>query len=833
MLERCSKTALALAWAALLAAPAGLYAQKHSPTSAHPTYTGLVMTGYQGWFGTPGDGVTNKWRHYNSRAGFRPGAASIEYWPDMREAEEDEKYRTPFVFADDSPAYVFSSAHPKTVNRHFRWMKEYGIDGAFVQRFRSDFGIRPVLTAVLANALNAARAQGRAIALMYDIGADIHVDGVPDPAKRTAEVNRIFDDWKSLVDGLGLTTGGDGQPYLYHNGKPLVVLWGVGFNHRHNNTGLDVQYWVELVDSLRHSPEYGGCSIMLGVPTSWRSGGRDCISGAEHDRMLELLKKVDIIQPWHTSRYTRGQMAAAYRDIVRDDIAWCAANGVDYTPTVSPGIREKILHGNDFERHREGGYYFWDMARAAIAAGSRMLYLGMFDEIDEGTQFFKISNDPPFYSEALGFADYGRDPQDPAYDAASPAAQDPEDHYLWLAGEAARALRGEFGMGSAFRQRAAETDFGSTTTLVDNGSSYEIELTTPAAGRRVFYAAPYAVPDGAPTVGTQRDAALFDRQLTGTAAFSEEQRGAYIRLVEVDDNDAVLAFKAIAAPARTPDPDSGEPTPSEPGPSDILRGYNGSFENGLGYWRFFEVPDALGSTAEIVRDGAVDGAQAVRVTYAAPDDALRDRALDNWDAHMALKPDTGYLLKFWAKADSPQDGELKLAYGFFNEDRDIVSEDGTSFQLSDTYREYAHHFTASAGTSTGWLAFRWKEGDRHVPGVLHFDRVQLWEGAEPTTHVHDRAGPGAFALGQNYPNPFNPMTAIEFSLPGPSPVRLTVYDALGQRVQTLLNGALPAGSHQIEWDGQSRATGGAASGIYFYRLRSNAGVLTKKMVLLR
>ena len=833
MFEICTKTALALAGAALLAAPTGLYAQKHSPTSAHPSYTGLVMTGYQGWFGTPGDGVTNKWRHYNSRAGFRPGAASIEYWPDMREAEEDEQYRTQFVFADGSPAYVFSSAHPKTVDRHFRWMREYGIDGAFVQRFRSDFGIRPVLTAVLSNALNAARAQGRAIGLMYDIGANIHVDGVPDNARRTQEVNRIFDDWKSLVDGLGLTTGGDDQPYLYHNGKPLVVLWGVGFNHRHNATGLDVQYWVELVDSLRHSPEYGGCSVMLGVPTHWRGGGRDCISGAEHDKMLELLKTVDIIQPWHTSRYTRGQMGTAFKDMVSGDLEWCAANGVDYTPTISPGIREKILHGNGFERHREGGLYFWDMARAAVQAGSRMLYLGMFDEIDEGTQYFKISNAPPFYSEALAFADYGREPADPAYDPAAPDAQDPEDHYLWLAGEAARALRGEFGMGPAFRERATGADFRSVVTPVDKGSSYEIELTTPAPGRRVFYAAPYAVPDGAPTAGTRRDPALFDRRLTGTAAFSEGQRGAYIRLVEVNDDDEVLAFKAVAAPARASGPAPGGPGPSEPGPSDILRGYNGSFENGLGYWRFFEVPDALGSTAEIVRDAAVDGDQAVRVTYAAPDGGLRDRALDNWDAHMELKPETGYLVKFWAKTDAPQNGELKFAYGFFNEDRDIVAEDGASFRLSDAYREYAHHFTAPAGTSTGWLAFRWKDGDSHAPGVLHFDHVQLWEGAEPTTHIRDRAGPDAFTLGQNRPNPFNPTTAIEFSLPAQSPVELTVFDALGQRVRTLLSGTLPAGPHRIEWDGQGPAAGHAASGVYFYRLQSNAGAQTRKMVLLR
>ena len=87
----------------------------------------------------------------------------------MREADEDEKYATEFTFADGTPATVFSSVNPKTVNRHFRWMKEYRIDGAFVQRFRSDFGIRETLTKVMRNALEGAENNDRAISLMYDL----------------------------------------------------------------------------------------------------------------------------------------------------------------------------------------------------------------------------------------------------------------------------------------------------------------------------------------------------------------------------------------------------------------------------------------------------------------------------------------------------------------------------------------------------------------------------------------------------------------------------------------------------------------------------------------
>ncbi len=511
---------------------------KHSATSAHTSYTGLSMTGYQGWFGTPNDGGTNNWRHYKNSEGFRPGSASIEYWPDMRETDEDERHETAFVFEDGTPASVFSSVNSKTVNRHFQWMKEYGIDGAFVQRFKSDFGIRPVLSKVMLNALEGAENNGRAVAVMYDIGANIYengTDSVSVNARRTYHVDQIFDDWKEMVDDLSLTSRGASQSYLYHDGKPLVALWGVGFPHRHNATGLDMEFWVELVDKFVNDSVYGHCSILLGVPTYWREGGRDCISGSEHTKMIDLIKEVAAIMPWHTSRFRRSDMATTYKDLVQTDNNWCSKTGIAYAPNVSAGIREKILHGNDFERPREGGYYYWDMGRAAIEAGSQLLYLGMFDEIDEGTQIHKVNNRPPFYSHSLSFASYG---------------DDPEDHYLWLAGEITRAMKGEFIMGPDFRTRADDRDFHSEITFVDHDTTYDMHLSAPAPGRKVYYADPYKVQDGAPTVGTPRDTALFPHQVTSGAkmTFGKVQRGQFIRFVEVDSlTDKIITFKAIVA----------------------------------------------------------------------------------------------------------------------------------------------------------------------------------------------------------------------------------------------------------------------------------------------
>ena len=88
--------------------------------------------------------------------------------------------------------------------------------------------------------------------------------------------------------------------------------------------------------------------------------------------------------------------------------------------------------------------------------------------------------------------------------------------------------------------------------------------------------------------------------------------------------------------------------------------------------------------------------------------------------------------------------------------------------------------------------------------------------------------PAEFALAQNYPNPFNPSTNIEFTLPRTSPVRLSVYNMLGQEVATLVNGTLAAGRHTVQFDGTH-----LASGMYVYRIAAGNYVNTMKMVILK
>jgi PKD repeat protein len=93
--------------------------------------------------------------------------------------------------------------------------------------------------------------------------------------------------------------------------------------------------------------------------------------------------------------------------------------------------------------------------------------------------------------------------------------------------------------------------------------------------------------------------------------------------------------------------------------------------------------------------------------------------------------------------------------------------------------------------------------------------------------------PKTYGLSQNFPNPFNPETVIQYQLPKPGTVRLSVYDLCGRCVRTLVNEKMHAGYHQIVWDGKDLNGKYVASGMYFFDIDVNGFISKKKMILLR
>ena len=91
--------------------------------------------------------------------------------------------------------------------------------------------------------------------------------------------------------------------------------------------------------------------------------------------------------------------------------------------------------------------------------------------------------------------------------------------------------------------------------------------------------------------------------------------------------------------------------------------------------------------------------------------------------------------------------------------------------------------------------------------------------------------PSESHLGLNYPNPFNPHTTIPLQVPASAgPVRLQVFNLLGQPLKTLVAGPLAAGAHQVGWDGRDEQGRPVSTGVYVYRLETGAWKATGKMV---
>lgn len=98
----------------------------------------------------------------------------------------------------------------------------------------------------------------------------------------------------------------------------------------------------------------------------------------------------------------------------------------------------------------------------------------------------------------------------------------------------------------------------------------------------------------------------------------------------------------------------------------------------------------------------------------------------------------------------------------------------------------------------------------------------------PTPTERAEEVPEQVSLEPNYPNPFNPATTIPFALPAPGHVRVQVYDVLGRRVATLVDGHRPAGRHEVVFDGQGRA-----SGVYLVRLEARGRTITQRMLMVK
>ena len=416
---RMAARALAV-WLVLTAGWCAPYAR--AATVVDPgTLTGKLIMGYQGWFGCPGDVTHGGWEHW-----FAGSWPTVDMLPDVSELAASETCRTPLRRADGSYVDVFSSYNAATVDRHFAWMQQYGIDGVAVERFATHL-VKPFtlkrMDTVLGNVRRAAEAHGRVFYIMYDLS------GMP-PDK----LSLVVQDWARLEQS-GLTRS---PAYLRHRGHPLLALWGLGFAGR-KMTPHDA---ATLLDALtRASAASGGVTFMGGVPSYWLTRDHDA---SADPGWTQVWRRLGVISPWSVGRYHDDASANLYRTtVIAPDITAAKAMGVDYMPVVFPGFSWKnlMLFRNHAARvsgnaiPRRCGRFYWRQIYNARSAGATMIYNAMFDEVDEGTAMFKV------LASAAQAPVAGMPRGDGFVTLDADGCHLPSDWYLRLAGAATSQLR--------------------------------------------------------------------------------------------------------------------------------------------------------------------------------------------------------------------------------------------------------------------------------------------------------------------------------------------------------------------------------------------------------
>ncbi|MBN2183659.1 MAG: hypothetical protein JW715_17250 [Sedimentisphaerales bacterium] len=372
------------------------------------TLTDKVISGYQGWFRAGGDPSGQGWVHY-VHGDFSD--LTVEMWPDMSEYSDAEKYPVPgWTYSNGEQACLFSSANKKTVIRHFQWMESYGIDGVAVQRFVSGLNYNHPRESfrIPGYAREAANRTGRTYFIMYDMSGD-------------ENVTKIRSDWYYLVDTMKITE--DGR-YLHHDGKPVVGVFGF-FSDR-----FAASLGNQILDIFQNDGPYQAFVVGSGQ-WWWRS---------ETDTgWPEVFRRMDAWIPWNVGNYSGSYASTNYW---REDKYEMDSSDVLYMPLIYPGFGWDNLQNQlpgTTTKPRLKGKFMWKQFLVAKSIGAEAVYIAMFDEIDEGTAIFKVTNDIPVNHYFLTLEGL------------------PSDFYLLLTGFGTKMINGQVSMPNIMPDFAAQS----------------------------------------------------------------------------------------------------------------------------------------------------------------------------------------------------------------------------------------------------------------------------------------------------------------------------------------------------------------------------------------
>jgi hypothetical protein len=383
---------------------------------------GKISVGYQGWFACAGDGAPiNGWWHWSQNWSQppSPGNNAIKAWPDMR--EYTRTYQTAYSNLNSGqPATLFSSYDQSTVNTHFLWMQQYGCDTAALQRFNPNSSEGPTRDAMAAKVRAAAEAYGPKFYIMYDVTGWANMQ------------SEIKADWASKMSAH-VASGA----YARQNGKPVVCIWGFGFND--NNHPWSAAACLDVINWFKGQ----GCYVIGGVPREWRTG-----IGGSRAGFIDVYHAFNMLSPWMVGAI--GDIAgsdSAYQNINVPDQADCNAHGIDYQPCVLPG--------DVSARQRVHGDFMWRQFYNMVRVGAQGIYISMFDEYGEGNQIAKTAENPSMVPAGSGLL---------ALDEDGTACS--SDYYLRLTADGGRMLKRQISLTATRPTKPTVGGGGGAVTVV-------------------------------------------------------------------------------------------------------------------------------------------------------------------------------------------------------------------------------------------------------------------------------------------------------------------------------------------------------------------------------
>lgn len=370
-----------------------------APSAATPEneLLGRTFAGYQAWFHT-----NDPERHWSDR---------MEMFPDLADYPASSlTHATGTCFPDGRPVKIFESHDPAVIDVHFRWMQTYGIDGVGVQRFYSATSTEEEpepshLTAIR----RSAEKYGRLFYIMYDTSGCGHW--------QDDTVTRFEADVLHNVEGKGLIAS---PSYAHAKGKPVICVWGLSPMESGRYPTADEA--LRFVTWLKERGYY----VIGGLPDNSYIG--------DTGDYAAVYAALDMISPWTPGRFRPETLESWIDKHLSEDLAFCAARGLDYQPVMHAGFSWSNMFGAaPNATPRAAGSTLWAQARRYAAVGVSAGYFAMFDEYNEATAIMKAA------------ADSAMLPQDDRYHLthAADGWWLSSDFYLRLGGAVTRLLRGE------------------------------------------------------------------------------------------------------------------------------------------------------------------------------------------------------------------------------------------------------------------------------------------------------------------------------------------------------------------------------------------------------